>query len=285
MQTRYPIYVISKGRWKYNLTAKALATMGLDFRLVVEPSEASEYAKSEFADNILILPFDNLGQGSIPARNFVWDHAENISNKHWILDDNIAKFFRLNNNARIYCKSGGIFRAAEDFTDRYSNVGLSGFQYSNFAHDRVSVPPYRLNTRIYSCILINHQVPHRWRGKYNEDTDLSLRVLKDGWATILFNAFLQDKTGTMRLDGGNTDDLYKDDGRLKMAQYLQEQHPDCCTITEKWGRFQHKVDYTRFSSIRLIRDTTVHINTEPNEYGMVLRRVEGEPETVVGTPR
>ena len=50
----------------------------------------------------------------------------------------------------------------------------------------------------------------------------------------------------MTMKGGNTDELYKDDGRLKMAESLRDQHPDIVTITQKWGRPQHQVDYKVF---------------------------------------
>ena len=78
-----------------------------------------------------------------------------------------------------------------------------------FAKRKFKIPPYYPNTRIYSCMLIKNDIPYRWRGRYNEDTDLSIRVLKDGWCTILFNAFLADKSQTMTMKGGNTEDLYK----------------------------------------------------------------------------
>jgi hypothetical protein len=283
---RYPIYIISKGRWQWNLTARALDAMRADYRVVVEPQEAPAYADALGWERLLVTPFRDLGEGSIPARNFVWDHAVSEGHaRHWILDDNIAKFYRLNRNARTYCKSAGMFAAAEDFVDRYENVGLAGFQYSNFAHDRVEMPPFRLNTRIYSCILINHALPYRWRGRYNEDTDLSLRALKDGWCTMLFNAFLIDKTGTMRLAGGNTDSLYQGDGRTKMAESLRDQHPDCVTVTHKWGRSQHHVDYRRFKRNQLVRRAGMIIPATPNEYGMRLERVKNQPATLVGTPR
>ena len=62
-----------------------------------------------------------------------------------------------------------------------------------------------------------------WRGRYNEDTDLSLRALKDGWCTVLFNAFLIGKVTTMRMKGGNTDNVYTDgDNRLSFAKALAE---------------------------------------------------------------
>ena len=147
----------------------------------------------------------NLGQGSIPARNWVWEHSVSIgAERHWILDDNIRAFLRFNRNSKIVVASGTIFKAAEDFTDRYENIALSGFQYSMFVWRKHSYPAYLINTRIYSCILIKNNIPYKWRGRYNEDTDLSLRVLKDGWCTVLFNAFLARKTTTMTMKGGNT---------------------------------------------------------------------------------
>jgi len=38
---------------------------------------------------------------------------------------------------------------------------------------------FRTAARVMRCILIDNACRHRWRGRYNEDTDLSLRVLKD----------------------------------------------------------------------------------------------------------
>jgi hypothetical protein len=250
---RYPVYVISKGRWETPLTARGLEALGIPYHIVIEPQEAAEYAAVLPSSRILTLPFSNLGQGSIPARNWVWDHAVSTgSARHWILDDNMDGFYRLNENKKVKVIDQNPFTACEDFTDRYSNVALSGLNYEFFADRRSTPPPFYLNTRIYSCILINHALPHRWRGRYNEDTDLSLRALKDGWCTVLFNAFLVKKLPTMKLRGGNTDELYAGEGRLKMAESLRAQHPDVVTITEKWGRPQHHVNYKPFQRNRLI---------------------------------
>jgi len=139
--------------------------------------------------------------------------------------------------------------------------------------DAHSYPPTLFNTRIYSCILIKNDLSFRWRGRYNEDTDLSLRVLKSGWCTILVQAFICKKVATMRMKGGNTDELYQGDGRLKMALSLQRQHPDVIKITRKWGRWQHQVDYRPFKKNRLIKKEGIEIPEGPNEYGMKLVRV------------
>ena len=271
MNPKYPVYVISKGRWESRLTSKALERMKVPYHIVVEPQEFDNYASVIDKQKILTLPFSNLGQGSIPARNWVWEHSISVNaKKHWIMDDNIYDFYRLNRNTRNIVQTGTIFKICEDFTDRYENVPISGLNYRFFMVPTDSHPPYYLNTRVYSCILIDNTLKHKWRGRYNEDTDLCIRALKDGFCTILFNAFLQEKAGTMTVKGGNTDELYADDGRLKMAKSLQEQHPDICTITWKFNRWQHQVNYTVFEKNKLIRKKNVEIKQGIDNYGLVL---------------
>ena len=274
MNPSYPVYVISKGRWKLRYTVKALEARQIPYRIVIEPQEFEQYASVIEGSNILTLPFSNLGRGSIPARNWVWEHSARAGHKrHWILDDNIRDFYRLHRNVKYRTNSGVTFRACEDFVERYKNVALAGMQYEMFAPRKRKHPPFIANTRIYSCILIKNDIPYRWRGRYNEDTDLSLRVLKDGWCTILFLAFLADKMPTMTMKGGNTDELYQGDGRLKMAQSLQKQHPDVVKITRKWGRWQHQVDYRPFKKNRLVKRDDVVIPQGVNNYGMKLVQV------------
>ena len=279
MNPRYPVYIISKGRWESRLTSKALERMRVPYHIVVEPQEYDNYADVIDPKKIYVLPFSNLGQGSIPARNWVWEHSIGIgAERHWILDDNIDGFFRFNRNLKVESTSGSLLAAFEDFIDRYTNVALSGFHYFMFAARKSLYFPFRLNTRIYSCILIKNNIPYRWRGRYNEDTDLSLRALKDGWCTVLSYAFLANKKATMTMKGGNTEELYKldgqKDGRLLMAQSLQQQHPDVTKIVWKWGRWQHSVDYRPFKNNRLIRKPGAEIPEGVNNYGMKLVKLD-----------
>lgn len=277
MNPKYPVYIISKGRWFNCLTARELNMMRVPYFLVVEPDEYDSYKL--VANNILTLPFSNLGQGSIPARNWVWDHSiQNGYDKHWILDDNIEGFHRLNRNDKPKVSSGTIFKCAEDFTDRYTNVALSGFNYYNLCKTTDKLPAYYLNTRIYSCILVNNYIPHRWRGRYNEDTDLSIRVLKDGWCTILFNAFLAGKLTTMRMKGGNTCNVYTDgDNRLKFAESLKEQHPDIVRVSWKFNRWHHHVNYKPFKTNNLIKKDGLFIPEKINNYGLKLISLKDTP--------
>jgi len=272
MQPQYPIYIISKGRWDSRLTVKALEKMKVPYHIVIEPSEHDNYSKFIDSNKIYTLPFDNLGQGSIPARNWVWEHSiANGYKRHWILDDNIRVFRRFNNNKKYEVMTGTIFKCAEDFIDRYENVALAGFQYSQFVTLSRDLPPFFINTRIYSCTLIKNDIPYRWRGKYNEDSDLSIRVLKDGWVTILFIAFTQDKKATMTMPGGNTDTIYnKGDNRLEFAKSLEEQHPDCVKVVWRYNRWHHSINFNKFKENKLIKKEGLIIPDVINEYGMKL---------------
>lgn len=250
---QYPVYVISKGRIESRLTVKALEALGVPYWLVLEPPEVEPYAAVIPRGKILTLPFQDLGEGSIPARNWVWEHSlANGDRRHWILDDNIDGFYRLNHNMKVKVTDENPFVDCERFADQYANVAIAGLNYEFFADRRTVSPPFRANTRVYSCILIDNAIPFRWRGRYNEDTDLCLRALKAGYCTVLFNAFLAKKMPTMKMTGGNTDELYQGDGRLKMAESLRDQHPDVVRVTRKWGRWQHHVDYRPFKGNKFV---------------------------------
>lgn len=282
LQPRYPVYVISKGRAFRPLTAKFLKRDGVPFKMVVEQSEYADYVKSVGAEYVLPLPEDFRERskqdpragvvqgGGIPARNFVWEHAlASGAKRHWILDDNIRDMIRLYKGQRIVCRAGPAFNAVESFVDRFTNVGVAGMNYKMFGFPRH--PVFFLNVHVYSSILIRNDLPFRWRGRYNEDTDLCLQALANGWCTILTNIFLADKLPTLQMKGGNMDALYKGgeeaalgggfkvgDGktsndsrfssRLEMAKALERAWPGVVSVTRRFGRPQHMVDWRKFTT-------------------------------------
>lgn len=293
-QTRYPIYIISKGRAEYGPhTAKALCDMGVDFKIVIEPQEHKNYLKSSYIrpEQILLLPFSNHGLGSGPARNWCWEHSiEQGYERHWLMDDNITNFIRLHNNKRYIVENGSaIFRATEDFVDRYENIALAGPHYKFFAIDNEAYPPYIINTRIMSCFLIQNSIPLRWRGKFNEDVDLSIRVLKEGLCTMLFYWFLSSKLRTGTIKGGNTEEVYnnyKDDAAYNKSRMLYEMHPDCVELVKRYGRDHHLVDLNKIINKQgfpgrnnpLILKKDVSIHNKVDNYGMKLYRNFGESD-------
>lgn len=257
VKPKYPIYIISKGRWERRYTSKYLEWAGLDYKIVIEPQEYENYAAVIDPSKIIILPAEylNHNRGGIPARNFVLHHSRaNGDYRHWILDDNIKMYSRHYNNERIIVCGGSAFRTVEDYADRYTNVKLCGHQYKMFVPPtQMSTKAYTLNTRVYSSMLIRNDIEFEWRGKYNEDVDLSLQVLKNGDPTLLFNCFLADKEETLIQKGGNTDSIYLADGVKAKAEALQAQHPDVAKVVTRYGRIHHQVNYHPFKKNPLIK--------------------------------
>ena len=262
---KYPIYVISKGRVNNCLTANFLIKDGVEFILVVEPQEYQEY-RDKYPDiKIEQLPFSNKGLGSYPARNWVWQNSiDNGYKKHWILDDNIRGVKRLYKGIRILSNSKWGFKFVEDLTDNYSNIAISGMNYEMFITDKTR-QPIVINHHIYSNLLIDNSSSFRWRLRYNEDTDLNLQALKKGYCLLYTNIYSIQKMRTMTVRGGNTDELYKDNGRLKMARMLEAVHPDVVTVKWKFGRPQHVVDWHKFKQRLIPIKNPKKINLD--EYG------------------
>lgn len=236
---RYPIYIPSKNRHDVCYTAKFFLEDGVDFKIVVEPDQVENYEKIFGINQLLVLPEN--GMRLLGSRLWIREHSIQAGfDRHWQFDDNIVYIGRLHYGKRIRCNANIAIRVIEDFTDRYTNIGISGFNYYMFATNQTS-KPYVTNCHVYSASLINNRMPHKWRLYYNDDTDLCLQVLTNGMCTVLFNAFLVQKLRTMVVKGGNTDDLYQKDGRLIMARTLEEVWPEWVETKWRFGRPQHVV--------------------------------------------
>lgn len=295
---KYPLYVITLGRWDKTYTIDTLEEMGIDFNICVEPKEYDKYAANPKIDTekIIKLPenFSERGQGGIPVRNFVWEHSvQNGHKKHWIIDDNIEGFFRWNNNVQKKVKDGVFFRIMEDFSDRYTNLGLAGCQYFSFVpSNEPRRTQFIINTRVYSCILINTELldkrlDERWRGRYNEDTDLCLRVLSTGdLCTVNFNNLLSGKKTTGTVKGGNTNTIYefgenkeenaKFTGLQKKFDELKENWGDIVQYTNAKhadGRPHHVIHYTKLFKQKLVMKEGVSKEPFINEYNMKFEKV------------
>ena len=294
---RYPIYVISKGRAQKCYTSRFLTQMEVKHFVVCEPSEYQEY--KQYVENqyatLLQLDIsykdvydtcDDMGpefpKGSGPARNFVWDDSIKRGAKwHWIMDDNATEGFHwFWHNVKVKCRTGALLAACEDFVDRYENIGQFGLNYKMFVTMESYHAPFTMNTRIYSCILNRNDItdkngkPYRWRARFNEDTDLSLRILKDGWCTVLANWALFGKSTTMKVKGGNTTSIYVN-GTKEKSEMIARLHPDVAKVVWKFHRWHHEVDYSGFKQELKLKPGVTPIPGE-NNYGMRVINTEEE---------
>lgn len=276
---RYPVYVPSRGRSDYCYAARFLLADGVPFFLVVEPQEVSLYYErfgEKSGATILALPKND--QGLIYARNWIKAHAtQDGFERHWQIDDNVRGIRRrYKEGRRIPVNAGPALLAVEDFADRYQNVAIAGLNYQMFVTASDNLPPFHLNCHVYSCSLVLNQIPYRWRSRYNDDTDLCLQVLAGGWCTVLVNTFMIDKPRTMVVKGGNTDALYRGDGRLKMARSLERLWPGVVETKRRFKRPQHVVkdSWKRFDTPLKLKPGIKLDQIEPNNYGLRLVQVK-----------
>jgi hypothetical protein len=254
---KHPVYIVSKGRWKNPLTAKYFIRDQVPFKIAVEPQEYENYCESIGENFVLKLPFSNLGMGSYPARNFCWeDSIKNGNKRHFIFDDNIRGFDRLNYGKRIRCESMPALICLQDFVERFKNVAISGFNYDGFVTGQTK-KPFQINTHVYSAMLIDNDLPFRWRLKYNEDVDLCLNALDRGYCTILLNVFVVNKTSTTaKMAGGNQDELYKNNDKSKKilkTKSLEMIWPQYVKTVLRFDRPHHQISWNKHFKHPLIK--------------------------------
>ena len=241
---------------------------GVPFRLVVEPQEVQRYTAEYGTMSVIELDMnyqtayetmdaygDTLSYGPGPARNFAGDiaRAEN-SGMHWTIDDNLIPcLFRYKDKRYIKVRKGipNWFAEIEVLITKFNNVAMGGPYDFAFSMQGKKIRHYIFNTRVYSFNLIRNNLPHRWRGRWNEDTILSIDILKAGFATCLVQTHLMHKMQTNAIKGGNTGEFYggkkvsntgpKTRGQLRA-------YPEYTKITKKFGRIHHHIDYRKHFS-------------------------------------
>lgn len=275
MNPKYPVFIPSKGRYDSRLTIKMFDELKVPYTVFVEKQEYDQYAKYVREDWLHILPHKD--KGLTVTRNYIWDYAASQGyERFWTFDDNISSLWRFNKNYKHLVTDGTPLCVIEDFVNRYENIAIAGMHYMWFLPRKQLFPPFFLNTRVYSNMLIKTDIkdpqgkPYRNVTFYNDDTDLCLRVMKDGWVTVLFNAFLINKATTMTIKGGMTDYYVQTEKRKQFVNELIEAHPDVVTMKWKYGRWHHQVDYTPFKKNKLIFKPDYVKKYGVNNYGLQL---------------
>lgn len=273
---RYPIYIPTKGRADNPLTINAFLKDKVEIRIVVEPQEVKNYERFG-RERLCVLPENN--RGLVFARNWIKQHATDEGHeRHWQFDDDVRYFKRIYKGYRLPIAANIALAVCEDFVDRYENVALASLNSEFFIPCNGITPqmwpPFYLNSRCYTNFLVLNSLPNKWRYRYNEDTDMSLQVLADGWCTILFNAYLIGTPETMTYKGGQTD-IYVDDGRLQMARQLERVWPGVVTTKRRYGRPQHIIAsaWKKFDTKLKLKPGVDPSKIDPNKYGMKLKAV------------
>jgi hypothetical protein len=252
MANKFPVYIISKGRYEKTLTADIFEQANINYLIAVEPQEYDLYCEKLGVNRVLKLPFSNLGLGSYPARNYCWEHAKAKGFKyHFLFDDNIFHFRKWVNGKRIKWENiSSALIYVEDYTLK-NNIDICGFEEPNFV---VTLPknPFKNNCHVYSAMLIKNDIPYRWRLKYNEDVDLCLQVLHNGGKTSSCVYYMANKETTAnKQKGGNQTELYqgnKAEKNLLKAKMLQAVWPQYVKTVIRFNRHHHLIDWKQFKN-------------------------------------
>jgi hypothetical protein len=266
-ETRFPVYIPTRGRPEVQKTAGRLLELGIHPVLVVEDAEHDAYAAANPECEVVVWPASYMDDyertpeldphpTTGAAHNFAWDHSrERGFTHHWIMDDNI-QLFRQRRGGKAYALADAApFRWHEAVMLRYRN--LAGFALG-LSHTFGSPQPFTLNTRLYCAVLYRndlHESGIRWRRGLNDDTVVSLDILKTGyWCTAeshLLWILKQPTNRGQRIAGGMTDFYNVEGGFIKKAAEAVRLHPDCVKMANRYGRVHHQIDYSQFKQ-RLI---------------------------------
>ena len=225
-ELKYPIFIPSRGRWKNNLTANLLKRDCVPFTLVVEKNEYSHYKQEYGKESVICLPGSDYGCVSV-ARNFIKDFClDNKHKKHWQIDDDIRGFMQVNGKITITEDTRSVLTQVEGFSDKYSNIAIAGLGSNVFG--RLQKKPYIINRFAYTCMLIQTDIPVRYKRYTEDDLQFNLECLTLGYCTVQFNCFLFKWSTTETRSGGYTD-LYAGGKRLERQKNTMKNWPGLLT--------------------------------------------------------
>lgn len=258
----FPIYIPTRGRPQRQLTANALLQLGIRPYLVVEDAEADAYAAQNPDCNVVVWPQSYLDDyektpeldphpTTGAAHNYAWDHSrDNGFTHHWIMDDNIRYFLMRYKQRRMKVANPKALHFIELFMLKWRNLAGISLAMSPFMSP--GGKEICLNTRLYCATLYRndlHEYGIRWRRGLNDDTIVSLDILKTGyWCTAESRVVGIQKIGTSRkgrMSGGMTD-FYAQGGFIRKSAELVRLHPDCTETVIKFNRVHHRVNFSSF---------------------------------------
>lgn len=246
LYTSYPIYILSKNRPRGG-TYKIFEKQNIAYNIVIEPQDYDLYKHIIKNGNIILL--DKNDQGPRYVRNFILQHSyKNGYNACWQFDDNLTQFYRKNNGKRFITSAYEAISELESIYNSYNNIGIIGFNYSNFIRD--AVPRFYYNTFVYSAFLISNNKGIQFQGEFNLDNDICLQFLLKEISTVRCNYYSVNKVGTGVMKGGNYE-RYKKFGRLKMALEIYNRYPRFSKIKEEKKRYQIVVNWKLFRGVPL----------------------------------
>lgn len=198
----YPIYIPSHNRSTHCKSAEACLACGLDFTIVVEPSQYDSYAQYFPEANIHKLKYN--GKGIAYKRNAIIQLAKKGGHAaHWQIDDKVGKFFRRdseNNIVPITIKQ--MIRAIEREFDLYADLVAHGPGVTAFARKFNNGLTH--STFPYSCWLQRTDSMPKFRPETLDDVDYAMQLVTSGHCIMRSNIYLRNTCTSGSVKGGNS---------------------------------------------------------------------------------
>lgn len=231
----YPIYVPSIRRSNSEFLLQ-LKNLKMIYYIVLAHDQVEEYSKYHTLNNIIVLPKNVYGISKI--RQFILEHADKQNEKKiWMSDDDLKRFFTWSTGGNKEVSLKYFLQEAEKEISKLENTNQSmvqvGFKYSTFAIPKSS---YTFNTDIGMIQYLNLERLNK-KVKYDidmitlEDTDFSVRLIKNGFQNVKLNHFIftAPRSGTGK---GGLDNTYQNQGKQKGILQFQKKFPDLIKIID-----------------------------------------------------
>lgn len=257
---RWPVFILSLGRADAKrTTADLLLQHGIESRIVVEPHEESAYSARWGRERIIVKPdiyqtnFDPLDRfstdsmtlGPGPARNCILATArEEGHDWYWSMDDDVTRFMR-HHRDRSFTPAENLvdfFIELENDITQYKNVAIGGPRIrSQYEQQHRFIK----NRAVYGrCFLHRTTTGINVRGRFNEDTVLSLEHLIAGWCTMIFNTHQLDSPEPTTKPGGCTETVYQY-GRELRFKHMAAAFPKFVGTRIKNGKYCSKIQWSK----------------------------------------
>ena len=236
------VYVPSKGR-PNSSTAALLDASGVNFSLVVEPSERATYGGKW---PVLVLPENDKGIAYV--RN--WILTNHTAGWYWMLDDDITSFCKTEQARNKKISASEALEGAGAYFLSDSSIGQASLEYQQFAWS--AKKPVKHNGYCDVAVCINkdrvRMLKYRHEVNLKEDRDFTLQVLASGMRTarVCRYSFAAPKNGS---NTGGLHGEYSRAGREQAASFLMcQMWPGICTpVTKTDGRKDVKINWRHFS--------------------------------------
>ena len=244
-QTKYTVYIPSKGRADTLSMHKHCIKEGIPYKVVVEPQDADAYSETVGKDNLVILERND--QGIAYARTSIKYHSESLGEKyHWQMDDDMKHFSIRTGGKNVKVGLKNNIAIMEYVTELFDNIAISGMGNDVFAWSKPA--PIKENQIACGCFLVNNSVDNYWRYGTVEDIDYTLMCLEKGYSTFVFShiVFTSPPSGTNK-GGNNLTDWQTMEKRKQFYEQFASLWPNNFTVVplekhavNKGWKLQHR---------------------------------------------